>query len=85
MNILIRDLPKRSTEEEILALFTPFGDVTAFNLVMDEKTGQSKGFGFAEMPDLDQAHAAINALNGKKMRGCKIRVKPATRPGPRDR
>ena len=85
MNILIRELSRRSTEQEILALFTPFGDVTAFNLVMDEKTGQSKGFGFAEMPDPDQAQEAIKALDGKKMRGCKIRVKPATRPGPKDR
>lgn len=85
MNILIRELSRRSTEQEVLALFTPFGDVTAFNLVMDEKTGQSKGFGFVEMPDPDQAQAAIKALNGKKMAGSKIRVKPALRPSPKDR
>lgn len=85
MNILIRDLSKRSTEEEILALFTPFGEVASLNLVMDEKTNQSKGFGFAEMPDSSEAEAAIKALNGKKLRGCKIRVKTANRPGPKDR
>ncbi len=58
-----------------MKLFTPYGTVSSLNIVMDDKTKASKGFGFVEMQDLKQAKSAIQGLNGKKIDGEKIRVK----------
>ncbi len=75
MNILIRNLSRKITEAELMKLFTPYGTVSSLNIVMDDKTKTSKGFGFVEMQDLKQAKRAIQGLNGKKIDGEKIRVK----------
>ncbi len=75
MNILVRNLPRNVTEEDLRRMFTPFGAISSLNIVMDAATGKSKGFGYVEMPDKKEAISAINALNGKKMGGEKIRVK----------
>jgi RNA recognition motif-containing protein len=75
MNILIRNLTRSVTEKELFLLFQPFGEIKSYNIVTDETRGQSKGFGFVEMPERDEASAAIKALNGKLVRGQKIRVK----------
>lgn len=79
MNILIRNLTKAVTERELLLLFQPFGEIKSHNIVLDQATGHSKGFGFVEMPDKAEATAAIKALNGKLVRGQKIRVKTTSR------
>jgi RNA recognition motif-containing protein len=63
------------TEAELMALFTPYGEVRSLNIVMDPQTNRSKGFGFVEMDDLKKAKSAIQGLNGKKISGEKIRVK----------
>lgn len=75
MNILIRNLSRKTTESELRELFTPFGKISSLNIVMDEKTGRSKGFGFVEMDDPKEAKHAIQALNGKVIDGEKVRVK----------
>jgi RNA recognition motif-containing protein len=75
MNILVRNLSRKTTEEQLMKLFSPFGKIISVNIVMDDKTRQSKGFGFVEMPDSSEAKAAIQALNGKAVDGEKIRVK----------
>ena len=75
MNILVRNLPKDVNEGELKALFIPFGKIQSLNLVMDSATGQSKGFGFVDMPNPNEGTAAIKALNSKVFRGQKIRVK----------
>ncbi len=75
MNILIRNLSRTITESQVRELFSPFGTISSLNIVMDEKTNSSKGFGFVEMEDLKEAKSAIQALNGKKIDGEKIRVK----------
>lgn len=75
MNILIRNMPRTMKEEDLMKLFTPYGTVSSLNIVMDENTNQSKGFGFVEMSDIKQAKSAIQGLNGKKIDGEKIRVK----------
>lgn len=77
MKIIIRNLSRETTEEELLALFKPFGMVQSCDLVMDAVTGKSKGFGFANLPRAHEAKAAIKALNGKDVGGSKIRVKKA--------
>lgn len=66
-------------------MFLPYGRVKAHNIVIDKSTGISKGFGFIEMPEASEAAAAIKALNGKLVRGQKVRVKTTSqdyRPSP---
>ncbi|HAK46039.1 MAG TPA: RNA-binding protein [Spirochaeta sp.] len=75
MNILVRKLPRTTTEEELRALFTPFGTISSLNIVEDQVTKTSKGFGFVEMPNRNEGVAAIQALNGKKLGDKIIRVK----------
>jgi RNA recognition motif-containing protein len=75
MNILVRNLSRLSTQGEIQGLFQPFGTVRSVTIVMDAATGKSKGFGFVEMPESAEAARAIKTLNGKMVRGSKIRVK----------
>jgi RNA recognition motif-containing protein len=75
MNILVRNLSRVVTENELLEMFLPFGSVRSLNIVTDESSGKSKGFGFVDMPEDSEAGAAITALNGKLVRGEKIRVK----------
>ncbi len=77
MKLLIRNLPRSSTEAEIRALFEAYGTVQSCTLVMDKQSGESKGFGFIEMPKAGEAKAAIKNLNGKEIAENKIRVKKA--------
>ena len=75
MKLLVRNLARTTTQADILALFEAHGTVESCPLVMDAETGQSKGFGFVEMPDDTEANSAIEALNGQKIDQSKIRVK----------
>ena len=77
MKLLIRNLDRLTTEEELKALFLEFGTVQSCNLVIDKDSGASKGFGFIEMPKSGEAKAAIKNLNDKSIGGNKIRVKKA--------
>lgn len=75
MKLLIRNLARTTTEEELRAMFAAHGTVQSCTLVIDKDTGSSKGFGFVEMPKQGEAKAAISVLNGKDVGGSKIRVK----------
>ena len=77
MKLLIRNLARTTSEAELQSLFEPFGTVQSCTLVMDKVTGESKGFGFIEMPRQGDAKAAMKSLNGKDIAGSKIRVKKA--------
>ena len=77
MKLLIRNLSRSTTETELRALFEALGAVQSCNLVIDSKTGVSKGFGFVEMPKQGEAKAAMKTLNGREVAGSKIRVKKA--------
>ncbi|WP_139853031.1 RNA recognition motif domain-containing protein [Acinetobacter pullicarnis] len=77
MKILIRNLERSVPEDELLALFTPFGQVESCTIVMDKETGKSKGFGFVEMTNPREAIKAIKGLNTLKVRGVGMRVKAA--------
>ena len=77
MKMLVRNLARTTTEEELNELFTRYGAVQSCTLVMDAKTGESKGFGFVEMPKAGDAKAAIKNLNNIDMAGNVIRVKKA--------
>lgn len=75
MKLLIRNLARTTTEEELHAMFAAHGTVQSCTLVIDKDTGKSKGFGFVEMPKQGEAKAAISVLNGQNVGGSKIRVK----------
>lgn len=77
MKILVRNLAKATTEEKISSLFASYGAIQYCNLILDEKTGASKGFAFVEMPKAGEAKIAIQKLNGYKLAGNTIRVKKA--------
>ena len=77
MKLLIRNLDRATTEVELKALFDPIGDVQFCSIVMDKETGQSKGFGFVEMPKAGEAKAAMKKLNRYLVGENKIRVKRA--------
>lgn len=77
MKLLIRNLARSTTEDELRTMFAAHGGVQSCALVMDKKTGISKGFGFIEMPKHGEAKAAMKNLNGKDIAGSKIRVKKA--------
>jgi RNA recognition motif-containing protein len=77
MKILVRNLDRLTTEEELRALFQEFGAVQSCSLVMDRDSGASKGFGFIDMPVSGEAKAAIKKLNSKTVGSNVIRVKKA--------
>lgn len=77
MKILVRNLDRSVTEQELLELFQPFGEVEACVLVLDQATGKSKGFGFVDMPHAREAIKAIKGLNTLRVKGYGIRVKAA--------
>jgi RNA recognition motif-containing protein len=77
MKILVRNLDRLTTEEELRALFQEFGAVQSCSLVMDRDSGASKGFGFIDMPVSGEAKAAIKKLNNKTVGSNVIRVKKA--------
>lgn len=77
MKLLIRNLARTTTEAELRALFEKHGKVQSCTVVIDKKTGVSKGFGFVEMPIPGESKAAMKTLNGREVGGNKIRVKRA--------
>lgn len=77
MKLLIRNLARTTTEEELRALFEVYGKVQSCTLVLDRKSGLSKGFGFVEMPSPGESKAAMINLNGREVGGNSIRVKRA--------
>ncbi len=77
MKLLVRNLARTTTEDALFKLFSSHGTVQFCNLVMDKESGNSKGFGFIQMPKNGEAKAAIKKLNGSELDGNKIRVKKA--------
>ena len=77
MKLLVRNLDRSTTEDEIRVLFEAFGPLQSCVIVMDKITGQSKGFGFVEMPNPGHAKAKFKSLNGTKDGASNIRVKKA--------
>ncbi len=77
MNIYVGNLPYSVTEDELKNLFGEFGEVSSVNIISDRYTGQSKGFGFVEMPSQEEAEEAINALNDSSVQGRNVKVSQA--------
>ena len=77
MNIYVGNLSYDVTEEELRAEFEAYGQVSSVNIIKDKYSGQSKGFAFVEMPVLSEGQAALNKLNGKKLKERAIAVSGA--------
>ena len=81
MNIYIGNLAPDVREDDLRQSFEPFGQIETVAIVKDKYSGESKGFGFVEMSSVDDAHSAIDGLNGKEIKGKNIIVNEA-RPRP---
>ncbi|PCH93692.1 MAG: RNA recognition motif containing protein [Gammaproteobacteria bacterium] len=77
MKLLVRNLSRSTTEQEIRILFSTYGSVNECNLVLDQETGKSKGFAFVEMPNENEAKSAIATLHETRVAKNRIRVKIA--------
>lgn len=77
MNMYVGNLAYSVTEEDLKAAFSAFGEVASVNIIKDKFSGQSKGFGFVEMPSNSEADKAIKALNGTDLKGRDIKVNQA--------
>jgi RNA recognition motif-containing protein len=75
MNIYVGNLSWSMTEQDLLDLFTPYGEVASAKIVTDKfNNNRSKGFGFVEMSNDSEGQAAIEALNGTEISGRNIVV-----------
>ncbi|MHC4575424.1 MAG: RNA recognition motif domain-containing protein [Planctomycetota bacterium] len=77
MNIYVGNLPRETTEDELRQSFEEFGQVTEVRLIMDKFSGESRGFGFVEMPSKHEAEKAIDEMNGKELMGRVLNVNEA--------
>ena len=77
MNIYVGNLSYEVNEEDLRQAFQAFGQITTVSVIKDKFTGQSKGFGFVEMPAQAEAQAAIAGLNGKELKGRTLNVNEA--------
>jgi RNA recognition motif-containing protein len=77
MNIYVGNLSSEVTEEDLRQAFEGFGQVVSVNIIKDRYSGESRGFGFVEMPDKAEAQSALNDLNGKELKGRALKVSEA--------
>ena len=77
MKIYAGNLSYEVTEEDLRQAFAAFGAVESVALIKDRSTGQSKGFGFVEMPSKEEGQAAITGMNGKELKGRTLNVNEA--------
>jgi cold-inducible RNA-binding protein len=80
-NIFVGNLSFRTTQEELMAAFSQYGNVERVNIVTDRDSGQSRGFAFVEMSERRDAETAISQLNGAELNGRTMNVNEA-RPKP---
>lgn len=77
MNIYVGNLAYGVADADLRGLFAASGEVTSASVIMDKLSGQSKGFGFVEMPSNAEGLAAIRALNDQPLQGRNMRVNEA--------
>lgn len=78
MNIYVGNLHYEVKESDLKQVMEEFGIVSSIKLIVDKYSGQSKGFGFVEMDNSDEAENAIRSLNGKMLEGRSMAVREAT-------
>lgn len=77
MNIYVSNLNFKTSDVELNELFTEFGTVSSAKVITDRESGRSRGFGFVEMPNDDEAKEAIAGLNNKEVDGRAMSVSVA--------
>src|SRR5579884_2777298 len=80
-NIFVGNLSYQTTQEDLQAAFSQYGNVERVNIITDRGTGQSRGFAFVEMSERRDAETAISQLNGAELNGRALNVNEA-RPKP---
>ena len=85
MKMHVDNLAYNVTEDDLKALFSDFGEVSAVNIVKERQSGQSRGFGFVEMPNNSEADKAMKALNGTKLKDQFIKLSQARPPDKRSK
>jgi RNA recognition motif-containing protein len=77
MNIYVGNLSYEITDDDVRDIFSPHGEISSVSIIKDKHSGQSKGFGFVEMPNQAEAEEAIKALNESDLKGRNIKVNQA--------
>lgn len=77
MNIYVGNLPHATTDEELREAFEAYGSVASATVIKDKFTGNSRGFGFVEMPDRNAANEAVSGLNDQELGGRRLTVNEA--------
>jgi RNA recognition motif-containing protein len=77
MNIYIGNLPFTASEDDVRQAFAAYGVVANVSIIKDHETGQSRGFGFVEMPNSEEGQAAVTDMNGKALKGRALKVNEA--------
>jgi RNA recognition motif-containing protein len=83
MNIYVGNLAYSVTEDDLREAFAAYGEISSCSLVTDKFSGQSKGFGFVEMPNNSEADGAIKGLNETSLKGRNMKVNQAKPRGER--
>ena len=77
MNIYVGSLSYKATEEDLRKEFEGFGQVESVNIIKDRYSGESRGFGFVEMPNDAEAQRAIDGVSGKDLKGREVKANKA--------
>jgi RNA recognition motif-containing protein len=77
MNIYVGNISRDVSEAELREAFTAFGAIQSVAIIKDKYSGESRGFGFVEMPNKDEADKAVAELNGKDLKGRALTVNEA--------
>ncbi len=77
MNIFVGNLSRDLTDDDLRQEFEAFGKVKSVAIIKDKFSGESRGFGFVEMPEKTEAQSAITGLNGKVLKGRELNVNEA--------
>jgi RNA recognition motif-containing protein len=77
MNIYVGNLSNDATEADLRQAFEAFGQVSSATVIKDRFSGESRGFGFVEMPSKDEAQAALSGLNGQDLKGRSLKISEA--------
>jgi RNA recognition motif-containing protein len=83
MEIFVSNIPFNAEAKDIRQLFETYGAVERINLITDRETGRSRGFGFVEMPNVEEARAAIAGLQGAALQGRTLTINEARPREPR--
>jgi len=83
MNMHVGNLAYNVTEDDLRTLFSSFGEVSSVNIIKEKFSGQSKGFGFVDMPNNSEADKAMKGLNGTRLKDQFIKVSQAKPPAKR--